>query len=406
MRAEHSLYIIPQAAATKDKESMGPAASLVERRKQRVWITLLFLLFFLCAGSYALGQAGQSAPTQADIPTETLRFGDPFETSIGGIRENYLSMLSRPACSPSGEMIVMANDNGEPTALWGISQGVDAPEMHSYPMNPPQNYIDHDFMGGTNMFVREDSIAVWARGTLRQTEADKKVNSWTDMVDILDRKGSQTQAIAIPRRIDMRTFGIYGSGNVLVVASEKETKSAHLYVFDPSGDVKRELRLFDQDFNLTPDHDKQQPGASFSYAGALTMMQVVAAGENLLLVPVGTSQPIVEVNEFGIVRATQLKLPKNQFLNSVVSVSPRSLTVLVGSPQIFKDSDGQPAGIGFPPNSLYEFDRFEGTISRKLDIPKEIKANSIACEHNGSFSVFDRNHKNGHVVVRYSLPSR
>jgi hypothetical protein len=257
------------------------------------------------------------------------------------------------------------------------------------------------------MFVRDDSIGLSVTGKLRQPEkADSNTNGWIDLIEILDRKGSPVKAAPIPRHVDMKAFGIYGSGNILVIASERETKSAHLYVLDSSGDVKRELRLFDQDFNLTPDHEQHQPGASFANAGALTMMQVVAAGENLLLVPVGTSQPILEVNEFGVVRVTPLKLPKDHFINSIVSVTPRFLTVKIGSPKIVKDRDGEAVGIGFPANSLYEFDRFEGTIARKLIIPDDIKADSIACERNGSFSVFDRNHKNGHIVLRYGLPSR
>lgn len=372
-------------------------------KKLSHFIILSFLfLGYLHVASGQLADGGHGSP---DISTDNITFGDPIETSIGGIRGDHMSLWSEPTCTPTGELIFISDIDVSPTVV-GISEGTSAPEVHTYPTPEPQGYTN--ITSPLKLFVRDDSIALWVTGRPREfLGTETNGNQWVPLIEVFDRKGSPMQVVPLPKQAEVKAFGMYGSGNLLLVASDKSTHSAHLYVVSKSSDVLRELRLFDQDFNTAPDHQKHQPAASFVDDGALTTMQIWPSGDNLLLIPTMTSQPILEVNEFGIVRTVPLGLPKDTFIVSVLSVGPRSIVVKTsGSPNTIKTRDGEVVGMQFVTNAMYMFDRFDGSILRKIILPKDINPDRVTCFENGVYSAIQRNRENGHIVMRYSVPSK
>jgi hypothetical protein len=202
---------------------------------------------------------------------------------------------------------------------------------------------------------------------------------------------------------------MYGSGNLLVVGANAKDKSVHLLVVSESGNVDREMRLFDEDYNLSPHAKEDQPlsiALEFK-AGALTSMRIIPYGQNLLLFPTATKQPVIEVNEHGIVHVYVLQIPKGFVLETLLSTSGHRWKVSTLGAKVetntYKDSETHSYAMEYGP--IFEFDPADGAVLRRIDRPEGPPWAMLTCEHDGEYAAFTTDAKDGSLeLLKASVP--
>jgi hypothetical protein len=255
-----------------------------------------------------------------------------------------------------------------------------------------------------NFFVNDQQVAILVQVPVEQNQFEKQAGAmrlaW--LVLLYDRKGTFQRAVPVPQDLDPKSVGIYGSGDLLVIAANPITKAAELYVLSTKGDIIRHFLLFDEDYNTSKEAKKQQPLAVMTPDGALTFMQLVANGSNLLLIPQSTSAPISEVNEHGIVRTVPLKLPEGVVVAGLLSHT-KSVWKMRTNANIRLDSPnertGKIDGALQSEGPLLDFSSSDGSLLRRIDRPTNVDG-IIACEHNGDYTAITTDSKDGRLEIR------
>ncbi|HEX3437792.1 MAG TPA: hypothetical protein VHT24_13570, partial [Pseudacidobacterium sp.] len=171
------------------------------------------------------------------------------------------------------------------------------------------------------------------------------------------------------------------------------------------GNIKNEFLPFDSDYNTRKDAKEKQPLAAINTDGALSLLQVIPHGENLLLFPKMTAQAVIEVNEEGIVRTVQLHLPPRQTLSSFLSADASSWRIKSFALAESKtDGNGMSYGV-LREGSVFEFNPYDGSVIRKIDMPKDSNA-TVVCEHNGDYLALTTDAKTGRLEILKGYISR
>lgn len=257
-------------------------------------------------------------------------------------------------------------------------------------VSPPVQYFAND---------RNVAALVEANPSPNPLEQNKAADSpQMKLVLIYDRKGPLQHVVPVPVGIDIKTVGLYRSGDILVVAMDQATRAGRFIVMDTEGNVKNEFLPFDNDYNTKKNARAMQPLAAVGDAGAFLSMQVVPYGNNLLLFPKMTSHAIVEVNEQGVVHSTQLQLPRGYTLSSFLSASPSSWKIKTfAKAETWKDVNGTSYGT-LMDGPVFEFNPSDGSLIRRIDMPKDSTAR-LVCEHNGDYTALTTDAKTGRLQM-------
>jgi len=256
-----------------------------------------------------------------------------------------------------------------------------------------------------DVFVRGGKIYVLTEAEKDALTSDGKRSPRIALILQLGADGGLKSVTPLDRGLDPMGFGVYGSGDYLIVSVDHLNRRLALSVLDSAGTETREIRLFDADTiqkgETASDKGSQPMTYSPDFLAATT--GVYAAGENLLLVPhLGSGSPVVEVNESGIVRTTIPKLPKGTLIASFIPSTGRTFKFRLGSlrddvPQDL-DSDGHVEGVSIRPSALIaEIDPNDGSIVREID------AGSLgvqpACEADGSYTFLTAHREDGQLQI-------
>jgi len=358
----------------------------------RLWVISLYLL----TRTAAISQTGGGGPVPPpSIPVSQLTFDPPQRTSLGALGT---AMSANYVCADDGSIFLQIADSPQKMdfALHSL-QGTTGDVRFDVPHVPGYGPIGY---WAWNFFVNDDQVAMLVNPPTEQNQFEKQAGppTWVWLALLYDRKGTFERAVPIPRELDPKAVGIYGSGNLLVIAANKITKAAELFVLSSKGDVINHFLLFDEDYNTSKMAKKQQPLAEMTPDGALTFMQLVANGSNLLLIPQDTSAPISEVNERGIVRTVQLKLPTGIVVSSLLSRNGSLWKVRTNTDvKITKDDKGRASGLQID-GPVLEFNSFDGSLLRRIE--RHTKLDGIlACEHNGDYTALATDSKDGRLEI-------
>lgn len=330
-------------------------------------------------------------PPDYPVPTVTLNFGSPQPTPLG---KKGTVMLGNTTCAPDGTLFM---------------------EMAAIPPAEKMDYTLHSLTDGTQdvryvagmvpgykkvglgfQYFASDKGVVILGGAVpldnSMTEGAKE--KWVNLALVYDTKGTFQRAVPIPQDIDVLSIGMYGSGDLLVVTKDPIRNRLRLLILDNDGDIKNELSLFDYDYDAGQKMKKKQPLAKV--LDAADLIQIVPDGDNLLLVPQGTAATVIEVNEQGIVRATDLQLPPGYLIHSLLSVNGAYWTV-----SAFEDVEIVPQERGgsspvFRTGPLFQFNSLDGSLIRKIDIPKK-PYNNVLCAHDGEFTALTTDKDTGRL---------
>lgn len=359
----------------------------------RLWILSLNMLACTAAFSQTDGGGPVSPPS---IPISQLAFDPPQRTSLGAMGT---AMSANYTCAEDGTTFLqIAGSPRKMDFVLHSLQGTtgdthfDVPHIPGYGPIPDWTW---------NFFVNDQQVAMLVNAPIEQNQFEKQEArpTWVWLALLYDRKGTFERAVPIPQELDPKSVGIYGSGNLLVIAANKITKAAELFVLSPKGDVINHFLLFDEDYNTNKIAKKQQPLAEMTPDGALTFMQLVANGSNLLLVPQDTGAPISEVNERGIVRTVQLKLPKGTAIASFLSHNESlwKIRTFVDEKVTTDSKTGQTSG-DLDTGPVLEFNSFDGSLLRRFEEPAKLNAR-LTCEHNGDYTAITTDPKDGRLEI-------
>lgn len=360
-----------------------------------------------CTGT-AQGKTRPAPSPEDAIPRVTLEFGKPEPTVLPS---HPAMMFGDTACRADGTLFVGMSDAANGGSFPPASLRSLDPEGQVVRFEPGNvaGYSSVYWVG--KFFAGEHWVAILVSATPRSTETDqvKIAQSVVQLALIYDGKGTLQRAVRLPDGIQIHALGVYDSGELLIVASGADNKLARLLVVDADGDTDGELRLFDEDYNSKPHAREDQlfSGMEQVKSGALTSMAILPFGQDLLLFPAMTRQPVIEVNERGIVRVYPLQIPKGFMLRSMLSMSGHTWKIATFTDHIEPDKSadgGPPQSYALTQGPVFEFDPSSGAALRRIDTPKDALPNSLDCEHDGEYTVLAWDPKKGYEVLKASIP--
>lgn len=356
-----------------------------------------FAVFALLA-AYSL-QAQTSKPSadpiaKNPVPVVTLSFGSPQQTPLG---QKGATMLDNTTCSPDGSLFLVIAGSPEKMdfALNSLTNGTGDVRFAA---SPGPGYKDVGWPA--HYFAGDDSVVTLISATLRKNPMEESQSADPQEVTLAlayDRKGTLEHVIPVPQDIDATSIGMYSSGDLLVVAKDPVRNRLRLLVLGKDGDKKNELSLFDRDYETGQKTRKKQPLAKVF--DAVDFIEIVQDGDNLLLVPTGTAAPVIEVNEHGIVHATDLQLPPGYLLRSLLSISGGYWTVSTYmDAKILSNPQPGTTGVVFRNGALFQFNSFDGSLVRRINTPENLN-NNVRCAHDGEFTAMTTDKKTGRLEV-------
>jgi hypothetical protein len=352
--------------------------------------------------------AGKSAPTE-EIPVRsyTLEFGKPVKTGLGS---GGAVMSAMHTCGEDGTVFLEVRDNQAdgigPMTLHSLDR--EGQTVRFVPGHVP-GYAD-EISHPLRFFSGETRVAALVNATPVKASVSDPEPDPVKLALIYDRKGALQKAVRLPNDgLDVTAVGLYDSGNLLVVGANTEDHSARLLVVSEAGDTVRELRLFDEDYNLRngAKEDQMLSGIVNNRSGALQMMQVVAHGHDLLLIPVYTRQPILEVNEQGVVHVYRLKIPDGFFLAEPLSLGKQSWSFESSGGGFKEPKQGETATKMFVinPGPVLVFSPFDDSLLREVSKPLDSSKAVLVCEQDGEYTALTTDRADGALeVMKASIP--
>lgn len=347
----------------------------------------------------------RDAKSEADIPRVTIDFDKPQKVAFGS---KGALIGGNSVCSEDGTVFLEASDSDGPNHWFLALHSLDpSGKTIRFDAGHMQGYIDN-IASPSNFFVGETRVVILTDAEPEKISLADKLPAPVQLALIFDRKGAFQKAVRMPDNMHVNAVGIYDSGDLLAISTNSQDKSAHLLIIGESGGIDRELRLFDEDYNLIPHAKEDQlfSSAPEMKEGVLSMMQIVPYGQNLLLVPSLSRQSVLEVNERGIVRVHQLQIPKGFSMDTLLSTSGHrwKITTTANDVQAIKVNDSDRSNYSYSIGPLFEFDPDSGAVLRRIDKSKG-KDGFIACEHNGEYTVFTTDANDGSLeILKASVP--
>jgi len=269
----------------------------------------------------------------------------------------------------AGVMILHSIDASGNTTAYGVTQLAG----YQYLVAPIHFFAD-------SSYVAEISSAMKTKVGLSEQD-----NTNYPLILIFKRDGNFQQVLALPPDIEPNSVGIFPkTGDVLVAGVKSGSKEVVIRIFRRDGDEVKSFSLLDNDPNTSPHTKTKQPIMdALNKSGALTYSEIVSSGDDLLLVPVLTSQPILELNESGVVRSVDVELPKGSILGSVLNADSVPWYIKTYD-NVYNSPSGDPnQGASMSGGPLLAVNPFDGSVQRAISAtPTNTR---IVCEANGSF---------------------
>jgi hypothetical protein len=344
---------------------------------------------------YAPARGAAQAIAARDYPWQTIQFGPPTQTTLGS-RGTVMSGFT--ACSDDGVAYVLMIDDLSTAEM--VVHSVDT-DGKSIPYHALHLLGYRDITTARRFFASDRYVAtlVDARpapdltGNTAATESEN--GGFVSLVLVYDRDGEFKHAVRIPPDVDALSIGVFASGDVLLVSMDPNTKAAALTVVSEKGEPLHSFPLFDNDYNMAPDAARKQPLVHTLAGGGLELAQAVAHDGNLVIVPAGTTQPMVEVSESGVVRSYDAHLPPGLALQSLLNTDGTTWYIKTyGS--IRQNPNG---GQSMMEGPLFGINPWDGSIAVKLSPP--VKGTPlVVCERAGRFLGLTTERDSGRLEVQ------
>ncbi|WP_058187493.1 hypothetical protein [Terracidiphilus gabretensis] len=369
---------------------------------------VIFCLFYASVFC-ALAQNADKTASKAEtpIPSYTLEFGKPQKTALGG---SGTVMSAMHTCGEDGTIFLEVRDNqSDGMGLMALHSLDSTGQSIRFSPGHLQGYTD-TISQPVRFFASEARVVALVYATPVKTHISDSTPDQVKLALIYDRKGTLQKAVRLPEEdLEVITVGLYDSGNLLAIGADNRDHSARLLVVDENGETIREIRLFDEDYNLRKNAKEDQMLSTViqNKSGALQMIQIIPHGQNLLLIPVYTRQPIIEVNEHGIVRTYPLQMPDGFFLGEPLSIGRQgwSFETSGGGFKEPKENEPPPKMFAIKPGPVLVFNPYDGVVLRKIDKPADSPKAVLVCEQDGEYTAVTTDHTDGSLeLLKASIP--
>lgn len=348
------------------------------------------LSYFVMAGTIATCAYAQTSSSKApasNYPMRTVQFGSPTLTTLGS-RGTVMTNLT--GCSDDGVAFALIMDDPDTAELVLHSIQADGKSI-PYHLTRLSGY--KDITMARRFFSGNRYVATLVDARPDNGPAGQIAAPFISLVLIYDRDGEFRRAVPVPADVNVQGIGVFDSGDVLLVGMDPATKAAKLTVVSQSGEPAHSFPLFDNDFNTAPDAAKKQPLMHTLQGGGLDLVQAVAHDGNLLLVPGGTAQPMVEVSESGVVRSYDAHLPAGLVFETLLNTDGTTWYV-----KTYGDIWVHDGGASMQEGPLFGINPADGSIRVELSPP--VKATPrIVCEHASEFLGVTTDRDSGRLEV-------
>lgn len=344
----------------------------------------------------SLAQLDPAGRAQADsVPQASFRLSDPETLPIGASGKPVTGIFH---CTSDGsiflQVLTLLDDPRAPgdVALYAVRDATDIVRFD------PKSAPGFRKISPISRYFAAESEVVGLAFGIRIDQGD--VQAGTDskhpspVLLKFDRKGTLQWTKDLDRKLGVDQIGVFASGDLLLVAWDKSRQKTHLLVTNDAGSILREIELADND---PADHKME-----FS---PLATLEIRPYGKNLLLIPEDMDRPILEVNEFGVVKAHNLHAPKGYDESIPMTFSPRTWKFRMiedpkpnqpngsvqGEPEAKQVTGESHASSGIGLDSLQsakvvilDFDPDSGDVVRQYGLPTT--GIHPACENNGEYT--------------------
>ena len=193
---------------------------------------------------------------------------------------------------------------------------------------------------------------------------------------VFNGKGQLTKRIKFEAPFTPLRIGEFPSGE-FIAEGVTESGVTAVALFDEKGHSTRLIDMEDtlhlEDGNTDPNGDMDHKSRDRNRLSSLRM-QFVAYGDHILLVPVGTTLPIVEFSKGGVVRAVNVAIPPGRALSYVVAAGLSIWTL--------RSERSSAEGL-FDSSSMYDVSAMTGELLRQYTSTTD--PSLIACHDSDGF---------------------
>jgi hypothetical protein len=357
-----------------------------------------------CVAPPAVPSLGaQSLEISPEPPTIHLDYGKP---QPAGLLLLGTAIAFPFLCGSLGTVLFLANTLSQTTGVIPLVSAVYSVKTGGRP-----NSIRYDpnasglrqIHTSSQIFASDSRVVLSVTALTADEELNDKNRKPHQFLLFFDTKGAFLHSAAVDLPFPVAAIGLFESGEVLVVGSTMIERRQHWIVLDEDGSVRRDLMPARDDSG-----DKKLEGKELSEAwtSMTGVPQVLQYRGHLLLLEMNTSHPIVEINERGVMKSTELKLAKGETLGEFIPSDGRTWKVILGhTAKEGSTENGTPAGM-FDMDKIAEFDPNTGELLRYVDPGKDHYPISLACEQDGAFIALKTNPKDGSLTIERGTPAQ
>ncbi len=300
--------------------------------------------------------SGEKTDVQSTVLPLSLRYDEPKTYPIG---TKHSAVIGDFKCGSDGTIFLPMINDYTPLASEANGTGPRVGRTGRFlvtGLTPSGNVVQfaHTDIPGLRNFVPEIRYFVSSSRvyTLESAEMYDPADPTKDLgrahvILIYDYKGAYQGVVRLDPGPNPVNIAAFPSGDLLVVSLDKLNQTTRLLIFDQAGRPVKELRLFDEDYMLKlqlGDKAEKWPSPRDPAWDQLALAHWVPFGENLLMSPTLAHLPLIEINENGVVRSTNVSLPDNASISGIFESSDKIYHVVVSQPNQVQASKDDPPG--------------------------------------------------------------
>ncbi len=339
-------------------------------------------MIFRCvvAGFLLLAQSPSHA--QSTMNTAHLSYNAPVTYQIGS---KSLAIVNDMKCGSDGSVVLEADESGPTDPDIHFSLYLLSPEgrvirfqSNAIPgfaaPSPPSHFA-----------VTSSRIYAMVRAEKIEPGTNSIVSGYRDFILEFDYKGGLHKTIPLEIGLNPLSFAVFESGQILVPTLDKFNNQVKLTVIDESGSRRYDLSLFDASYNkaIEAAGSTKVPDAGQYIWRLISTAQFIPYGENLILAPINSALPLLEINEHGVLKSMPLSLPKGRVLTSMIPSTSGNWLATVGTVRYASDSlrvSGDITALTDP--GVIEFSPVDGSIVSVTALSKDL---SLVCKRDQDF---------------------
>ncbi len=346
-------------------------------------------------------RAHHQTARKVEVPTYRLTYSQPLHSPILKAQRAILGGPLR--CGPEGAIAFPAyrqpnpKDRNVAFSLYTIKIEGDSLNAVRYAPGLATN-LRNIIPAGLSLAISQSRVVFVVYAVTNEEYLTNPKTKRHPFLLIYNRTGDLIRAAPLNVGFPIGGIGLYHSGDILVVGSTVTDPHQHWVVVNDDGVVQQDL---------TPARPNALHGPlngtvlSRGLAGLKGFPQIIPWHGNLIAAEMNTTNPIVEINEGGVVRSVKLKISARnagETINKIIPSNGDTWDVVLGHTVTSQAPNGR-TGYEYDPDKIGEFSSQSGKLLDWVNPGKKISPASIACRHGDSYTALSFNYKTGMLLM-------